>query len=205
MSLQNTEDRLSQVSSKRLLCCMQPEVRYIMPEDVALHSDPYEPYEVEELQQPAQPPAFLLPFVPIDGEERVKLSQKMAEMGVTDPEHLSCAEPVDIVAHNQSPAELAPLDMISPNDYEVSGGFSATQVQDFGLTHAVQDINASLPHISQQQQAYYGVYDQQWSQQQPDAFVVPSDTTGPSHGNDAFRATQHFGLPMQNRSGQFWQ
>ncbi|KAL3137975.1 hypothetical protein ABBQ38_005218 [Trebouxia sp. C0009 RCD-2024] len=180
---------------------VNPEVRYIMPEDVS--PDPYEPYEVEELQQPAQPPAFLLPFVPIDGDERVKLSQKMADMGVTDPEHLSCAEPVDIVAHNPSPTELAPLDMISPNEYEVPQGFSATQVQDFGLTHAVRDVNAPLPPMHQLQHMYNRTYDQQWPQEHPDAFMMSSDA-GLSHGNDAFRSAQHFGLPMQNQPGQLW-
>ena len=185
-----------------LLLHMQPEVRYALEELVS--PDPYEPYEVEELQQPAQPPAFLLPFVPIDREERVKLAQKMAEMGVTDPEHLSCAEPVDIVAHNPSPTELAPLDMLAPNEYEVPGGFSATQVQDFGMPHAAHDLNASLPHMNQQQQMYYRTYDQQWPHEQPDAFMMSSDTTGLGHGNDAFRSTQHFGLPVQNHSSQFW-
>ena len=177
---------------------MQPEVRYIMPEDVS--SDPYEPYEVEELQQPAQPPAFLLPFVPIDAEERVRLSQKMAEKGVTDPEHLSCAEPVDIVAHNPSPTELAPLDMIAPNEYEVPGGFSASQVHDFGMNHAVQDLSA-MPHMGQQQ--YYRTYEQ-WPQEHSDPFMMPSDSGGLSHGHDAFRSAQPFDLPMQNHSGQFW-
>lgn len=173
-----------------------------MAEDVS--PDPYEPYEVEELQQPAQPPAFLLPFVPIDAEERVRLSQKMAEKGVTDPEHLSCAEPVDIVAHNPSPTELAPLDMIAPNDYEMPGGFSATQGHDFGMNHAVQDLNASLPHMGQQQQMFYRTYDQQWPQEQPDAFMMPSDAPALSHGNEAYRSAQHFELPMQHHSGQFW-
>ena len=174
-----------------------------MPEDVS--PDPYEPYEVEELQQPAQPPAFLLPFVPIDGDERVKMSQKMADMGVTDPEHLSCAEPVDIVAHNPSPTELAPLDMISPNEYDISQGFSATQVQDYGLTRAVQDVNAPLPHMHQLQQMYHRTYEQQWPQGHPDAFMMSSDA-GLSHGNDTFRSAQHFGLPngMHNQPGQHW-
>lgn len=179
---------------------VQPEVRYALEELVS--PDPYEPFEVEELQQTAQPPAFLLPFIPIDREERVKLSQKMAEMGVTDPEHLSCAEPVEIVAHNPSPTELAPLDMITPNEYEVPGGFSATQVQDFGMTHAAQDLSASLPHLNQQQQMFYRTYDQQWLNEQPDAFMMSSDTNGLSHGNNAFTSTQHF--PMQNHSSQFW-
>ena len=180
---------------------MQPEVRYIMAEDVS--PDPYEPYEVEELQQPAQQPAFLLPFVPVDAEERVRLSRKMAEKGVTDPEHLSCAEPADVVAHNPSPTELAPLDMIAPNEYEVPGGFSAAQVHDFGMNHPMHDLNASIPHAGQQQQTYYRTYDQQWSQQ-PDAFMMPPDTSGFSHGNDAFRAVQHFEQPVQNHSGPFW-
>ena len=185
-----------------LLLHMQPEVRYALEELVS--PDPYEPYEVEELQQPAQPPAFLLPFVPIDREERVKLAQKMAEMGVTDPEHLSCAEPVDIVAHNPSPTELAPLDMLAPNEYEVPGGFSATQVQDFGVTHAAHDLDASLPRMNQQQQMYYRTYDQHWPHEQPDAFMISSDTSGLGHGNNAFRSAQHFGLPVQNHSSQFW-
>lgn len=185
-----------------LLFHVQHEVRYALEELVS--PDPYEPFEVEELQQPAQPPAFLLPFVPIDREERVKLSQKMAEMGVTDPEHLSCAEPVDVVAHNPSPAELAPLDMLAPNDYEVPGGLSATQVEDFEMTHAAHDLNASLPHMNQQQQMYHQTYDQQWPHEQSDAFMMSADTTGLSHGNDAFRSTQHFGLPMQNHSNHFW-
>lgn len=172
-----------------------------MPEDVS--PDPYEPYEVEELQQPAQPPAFLLPFVPIDGDERVKLSQKMANMGVTDPEHLSCAEPVDIVAHNPSPTELAPLDMISPNEYEAPQGFSATQIQDFGLTHAVRDVNAPLPPMHHLQQMYHRTYEQQWPQEHPDAFMMSSDA-GLNQGNDAFRSAQHFGLPMQNQPGHLW-
>lgn len=186
------------VNERHEMFILQPEVRYIISEDVS--SDPYEPYEVEELQQPAQPPAFLLPFVPIDRDERVKLSEKMAKWGVTDPEHLSCAEPVDIVAHNPSPTELAPLDMISPNEFEVPQGFSATQVQDFGLAHAVQDVNISLPPMHQQQQVSYRTYDQQWPNDQPDAFTVPSNA-GLSHGNDAYRSAEPFDLPM---SGPFW-
>ena len=173
-----------------------------MAEDVS--SDPYEPFEVEELQQPAQPPAFLLPFVPIDGEERVRLSQKMRQHGVTDPEHLSCAEPVDIVAHNPSPTELAPLDMIS-NEYEVPGAFSAGHGHDFGLNHAVQDINVSLPQLGSQPQMYYRTYEQQWPAEQSDAYMMPADVGGLNHGSDAFRAVQQFDLPLQGHSGQFWQ
>ena len=190
------------VKVEGLCVLMQPEVRYIMAEDVS--PDPYEPYEVEELQQPSQPPAFLLPFVPIDTEERVRLSQKMAQHGVTDPEHLSCAEPVDIVAHNPSPTELAPLDMIS-HEYEVPGSFSTGHAHAFGLTHPVQDLNASLPQMSSQPQMFYRTYEQQWPAEQPDAFMMPADVGGMRHANDAFRATQHFDLPLQGPPGQFWQ
>jgi len=181
---------------------MQPEVRYIMAEDVS--PDPYEPYEVEELQQPPQPPAFLLPFVPIDADERVRLSQKMAQHGVTDPQHLSCAEPVDIVAHNPSPTELAPLDM-GLHEYEMPGGFSSGHVHDFGLNHPVQDLNVSLPQMSSQPQMYYRTYEQHWPVEQPNAFMMPADASGMSHGNDAFRTVQQFDLPLQSHSGQYWQ
>ena len=164
-----------------------------MAEDVS--PDPYEPFEVDELQQPPQPPAFLLPFVPIDAEERIRLSQKMAQQGVLDPEHLSCAEPVDILAHNPSPTELAPLD-IPLTAYEVSGGFSGGQ-QDFGISHPVQDFNASLPQV------YYRTYEQ-WPAQQPDAFAIPQSAGGLSHGPAGFAGQQHFGFQTQPGSGQYW-
>ncbi|KAL0034616.1 hypothetical protein WJX79_010733 [Trebouxia sp. C0005] len=180
---------------------VNPEVRYIMAEDVS--PDPYEPYEVEELQQPPQPPAFLLPFVPIDADERVRLSQKMAQHGVTDPQHLSCAEPVDIVAHNPSPTELAPLDM-GLHEYEMPGGFSSGHVHDFGLTHPVQDLNVSLPQMSSQPQMYYRTYEQHWPVEQPNAFMMPADVSGMSHGNNALRSVQQFDLPLRSHSGQYW-
>ena len=160
--------------------------------------DPYEPYEVEELQQPPQPPAFLLPFVPIDADERIRLSQKMAQHGVTDPEHLSCAEPVDIVAHNPSPTELAPLDMIS-TEYEVPvGAFNSGHVNDFSLNHTGQGVRGSLPQNTSQPQMYYRSYEQ------PDNFMIPGDNEMMGHGNGPFRSVQHFDLPLQGHSGQYW-
>ena len=195
---------------------MQPEVQYIMPQDIS--PDPYEPYEVEELQQPAQRPVYLLPFVPIDAEERARMCQKMQQSGVRDPEHLTLAEPVHVIRHNPSPQELAPLDMA---EYEVPGGFNSVHMHDFGLSSAAPSMSAAALMPShpqqqqqlqqqqqqqQQQQMYYRPYDQQWSAEQRDPFMMPPDpnalsNAGPSYG----AAPQAFDLPMSGHSRQFWQ
>lgn len=181
---------------------LQPEVRYVMPEHIS--DDPYEPYEVEELQQPAQRPVYLLPFVPIDEEERVRMSQKMQQSGVRDPEHLTVAEPLEVIRHNPSPQDLGPLDM---TEYEVPGGFNPVQMHDFGLASA-PGMSAAQPQAApQQQQMYYRGFDQQqWPAEQPDPFLTAPDpnaftNTAPAYG----AAQQGFDLPLPGPPRQFWQ
>ena len=177
-----------------------------MPEDIS--PDPYEPYEVEELQQPAQRPVYLLPFVPIDEEERIRMSQKMQHSGVRDPDHLTVAEPAEVIRHNPSPQELAPLDM---TEYEAPGGFNPMNLHDFGLSTPTP--GAAAAHVSQhqqphqqQQQMYYRPYEQQWPAEQHDPFLMAQDphaysNTAPAYGS----AQQGFELPMSGHSRQFWQ
>ena len=130
------------------------------------------------------------------------MSQKMQQRGVRDPDHLTIAEPLDVIRHNPSPQELGPLDM---TEYEMPGGFNPVQMHDFGLA-APPGISAAPPQVAPQQQMYYRGFDQQWPPEQQDPFLMAPEPNAFNNPAPAYGAAQQgFDLPLAGPPRQFWQ